>query len=69
MLQKRWSVSHQSLLFSFRHPILLRLGESRCKQPPSVLDDAKEKIANAKAVSPRPFTDFGTWAKANMATH
>ena len=28
--------------------------------------DAGEKIANAKAVSTKPFTDFATWAKINM---
>ena len=28
--------------------------------------DAEEKIAYAKAVSTRPFTDFATWARANM---
>ncbi len=29
--------------------------------------DAEEKIANARAASTKPFTDFATWAKANMA--
>jgi uncharacterized protein YbjT (DUF2867 family) len=28
--------------------------------------DAEEKIANARAVTTKPFTDFATWAKTNM---
>jgi uncharacterized protein YbjT (DUF2867 family) len=28
--------------------------------------DADEKIANARAVTTKPFTDFATWAKTNM---
>ena len=28
--------------------------------------DAEEKIANGKAASSRPFTDFATWARTNM---
>ncbi len=28
--------------------------------------DAEKKIANARAVTTKPFTDFATWAKANM---
>ncbi len=30
--------------------------------------DAEEKIAYAKSVSTRPFTDFATWARTNMPT-
>ncbi len=28
--------------------------------------DAEQKIANAKAMTTKPFTDFATWAKTNM---
>ena len=28
--------------------------------------DSEQKIANAKAVTTKPFTDFATWAKTNM---
>ncbi len=28
--------------------------------------DAEQKIANAKVMTTKPFTDFATWAKTNM---